>query len=70
MKDTISTTTASSSKQFWSYIKSKRKDTSGISPLKDTKGVLHNESSAKAKILNGQIFSGIQLKQRHHNTTG
>ena len=57
MKDTICATDTSSSKRFWSYIKSKRRDHSGISPLKDNNGIIHNDSNAKAKILNDQFSS-------------
>ena len=45
-------------KKFWNFIKSKNKDTSNtISELKDDKGNLIQESSAKANILNNQFFS-------------
>ena len=41
---------------FWSYIKSLRKDTGGIAPLKDN-GRLHADSKEKADILNRQYES-------------
>ena len=45
-------------KKFWNFIKNKNKDTSNtISELKDDKGNLIQESSAKANILNNQFFS-------------
>ena len=40
-------------KRFWSFIKSMRKDTSGIAPLKEN-GRLHAEPKDKADILNRQ----------------
>ena len=43
-------------KIFWSYIKSFRKDNSGISPLKD-KGRLFISAKDKANILNKQYMS-------------
>ena len=43
-------------KRFWNYIKSLRKDTTGISPLKDN-GRLFNASKDKADILNRQYQS-------------
>ena len=43
-------------KPFWRYIKAKRKDTIGVAPLLDN-GILHNDSQAKATILNKQFES-------------
>ena len=43
-------------KRFWSYIKSLRKDSTGIAPLKDN-GRLFNASKDKADILNRQYQS-------------
>ena len=43
-------------KRFWSFIKSMRKDTSGIAPLKEN-GRLHAEPKDKADILNKQYES-------------
>ena len=43
-------------KRFWSYIKSLRKDTNGIAPLKDV-GILHADAKDKADILNRQYQS-------------
>ena len=45
-----------STKQFWRYVKSLRRDNSGISPLKQD-GKLHNDSNDKAEILNNQFKS-------------
>ena len=54
MKDTISSTDTSYSKRFRSYIN--RKKHSSISILKDTNGIINNESNAK-KILKDQFSS-------------
>ena len=43
-------------KSFWKYIKSKRSDSIGIAGLKQ-QGVLHQDSKAKAEILNSQFKS-------------
>ena len=43
-------------KRFWAYIKSLRKDSSGIAPLKDN-GTLHADAKDKADILNRQYES-------------
>ena len=45
-----------STKPFWRYVKSLRRDNSGISPLKQD-GKLHNDSKDKAEILNNQFKS-------------
>jgi hypothetical protein len=37
-------------KQFYSYIKSKKQDASGISSLRDNQGYLHSEAKDKAEI--------------------
>ena len=48
--------TDTNSKKFWSFVKSRRCDNSGVAPLfKD--GVLHSGSLAKANILNDQFTS-------------
>jgi hypothetical protein len=40
------------STSFWSYIKSKRQEPAGISPLLNKDGFLHSDSQIKAEILN------------------
>ena len=44
------------SKPLWRYIKSKRQDGNGVSPLKQN-GQLHSDSRRKAEILNNQFCS-------------
>ena len=53
LKEGLST---NDNKPFWRYIKAKRKDTIGVAPLLDN-GILHNDSQAKATILNKQFES-------------
>ncbi len=45
-----------SNKSFWKYIKAKRSDNVGVAGLKHG-GILHQESKAKAEILNNQFRS-------------
>ena len=45
------------SKRFWSYIKHQKQDSSGVSPLKGTDGLMHSDTSSKAEILNNQFHS-------------
>ena len=42
------------SKPIWRYLKSKRQDGNGVSPLKEN-GQLHSDSKRKAEILNNQF---------------
>ena len=44
------------SKPFWKYVRSKRQDSTGVSPLLKN-GVLHTENQSKAEILNDQFVS-------------
>lgn len=43
-------------KKFWSFIKSKKKDNSGVAPLTKN-GIVHSDSQTKADILNMQFSS-------------
>ncbi|MCS5551394.1 MAG: reverse transcriptase family protein, partial [Gammaproteobacteria bacterium] len=54
------------SKQFYSYIKSKKQDTSGVAPLRDDKGFLHSDAKNKAEILNTQ-FKSVYTNEDHTN---
>ena len=47
-------------KKFWSFIKSKKNDNSGVAPLKKN-GIVHSDSQTKADILNTQ-FSSVFTK--------
>lgn len=51
--------------KFWKYIKSKRQDNTGVSPLLSN-GISHNNNTAKANILNDQ-FSSVFTKESTEN---
>ena len=54
------------SKPFWRYVKSKRQDTIGVTPLKSG-GNLHSGSRSKATILNEQFKSVFTPPQDKHS---
>ena len=45
------------SKTGWRHIKSKKLESSGVAPLKNKDGYIHNDSSSKVEILNEQFVS-------------
>ena len=47
---------ANNQKKFWTYIKSLRRDNTGVAPLKD-QGILYSSAKDKANILNQQYYS-------------
>ena len=49
------------SKQFWTYVKSKKNDTCSVSPLK-SEGVLISDAKRKANILNQQYCSVFSIE--------
>ncbi|XP_070206189.1 uncharacterized protein [Littorina saxatilis] len=51
---------SNNTKPFWNFIKSRRQDNTGVSPLKH-KGKLVNDSVGKAKLLLNQYKSGTML---------
>ena len=53
-------------KRFWSYIKHKRSDGSSIPPLKSA-GLLHDDSTDKANILNAQFQEAFSSKNDLNN---
>ena len=53
-------------KRFWSYVKSKRQESSGVSSLVDKDGFLHSNSKQKAEILNDQ-FHSVYTTEDHNN---
>ena len=55
IQDTVNQDLTSNSKRFYSYVKSKRQETTGISPLLNQDGFLHSRSTNKAEILNQQF---------------
>ena len=44
-------------KAFWSYVKSKRQESTGVAPLKNKDGFIHSDSSSKVEIFNYQFVS-------------
>ena len=57
MEDVISKDAEEKPKAFWSYIKSKKQESSGVAPLKNKDGFIHSDSSSKVEILNEQFVS-------------
>ena len=57
MEDIVSQDLKENSKRFWSFIKSKRQEASGVLALMKEDGYLQSDSSVKAKILNKQFQS-------------
>ena len=57
MEDIVSQVLNGNSKRFWSFIKSKRQEASGISAFMNEDGYLQSDSSVKAEILNKQFQS-------------
>ena len=57
-------------KKFWSFIKSKKKENSGVAPLLKN-GTVHSNSQAKADILNYAVFiSRHQWKREQRSESG
>ena len=67
MEDIITPENDRGNKRFWSYIKSQRKENSGVSALKDKNGTLQNDGKTKANILNEQ-FSDVFNKNEDQST--
>ena len=57
MRDIISPDAAKNPKKFWSFIKGKKQESSGLAPLRQTDGTLHSNPHTKADILNCQFKS-------------
>ena len=53
----IDPTSGMNSKKLYSYIKSLRKDSTGVGPLKDQHGTLQGDPKQQADILNSQFAS-------------
>ena len=66
IQDTVTQDLTSNSKRFYSYVKSKRQETTGMSPLLNQDGFLHCHSTSKAEILNQQ-FQSVYTKQYLNN---
>ena len=66
IQDTVNQDLTSTSKRFYSYVKSKKQETTGISPLLNQDGFLHSCSTSKAEILNHQ-FQSVYTKENLTN---
>ncbi|XP_072169454.1 uncharacterized protein [Diadema setosum] len=82
VEDIVSPDSTTNPKRFWSFINSKRCDSSGVAPLKSTDGSTYQDSASKCNILNSQFSSvftraGLvesstdvaQQKRRHYPKT-
>ncbi|XP_062605835.1 uncharacterized protein LOC134267643 [Saccostrea cucullata] len=67
IKNIIRPDASSNPKRFWSFIKGKRTEASGVSSLNDKHGVLISDSEKKANILNGQFFSVFIKEEKIDN---
>ena len=63
----VSPDSVSNPKRFWSFIKSRRCDSSGVAPLKGHDGVMYSDSSMKAKLLNEQFTSVFTREDEKNN---
>ena len=57
MADVVCNDLKENTKQFWSFIKSKRQDSTGVAPLINKEGYLHSDSTKKAEIPKQQLQS-------------
>ncbi|XP_053381379.1 uncharacterized protein LOC128549116 [Mercenaria mercenaria] len=57
MRNIISPEAKQNPKKFWSFIKGKKQESSGVSRLRSSDGLIHSESNTKANILNAQFQS-------------
>jgi hypothetical protein len=55
--DIIGPDQTGNSKRFWSFIKAKKQENSGVARLRGNDGMLHSASNNKAEILNAQFKS-------------
>ena len=66
MADVVSNNLKENTKRFWSFIKSKRQESTGVAPLINKEGYLHSDSTKKAEILNQQ-FQSVYTKEDTDN---
>ena len=64
----LSDDNTSNPKRFWSFIKSKRTESSGVAPLR-REGILHSDTTTKEDILNDQFTSVFSSEQGGDITT-
>ena len=67
MKDIISESLTEKPKKFWSYLKSKGQESSGVAPLRNNQGFLKSDNQSKANILNAQ-FSSVFTREDNNTT--
>ena len=67
IENMISPDLTSNPKRFWGFIKSRRCESVGVAPLKDTDGLTYSDSESKANILNRQ-FSSVFNSNEDVNT--
>jgi hypothetical protein len=66
MQDIVSEDLHKYPKRFWSYFKSRKQESSGITSLKNKDGYLHSDTVSKADILNKQ-FHSVYTKEDYAN---
>ena len=64
MEDVVSKDLKDKPKMFWSYIKSRRQESTGVAPLKNKDGFIHSDSSSKVEILNDQFVSAYTREDK------
>jgi hypothetical protein len=57
---------STSNPKFWEFVKSLHMDNTGVSPLKDSSGITHADSTRKAEILNSQFSSVFNKDDTTH----
>ena len=60
----VSTDYKENSQKFWSFIKSKGQEWTGVAPLKNKMGFLQSDNKSKVEILNEQFQSVFTKDQR------
>ena len=66
MADVVSNDLKENTKRIWSFIKSKRQESTGVAPLINKEGYLHSDFTKKAEILNLQ-FQSVYTKENTDN---
>ena len=67
INDIISPDSTSNPKRFWGFINSKKKDSSGVAPLKSSDGLTYSDPASKANILNDQFSSVFNSDEPSNN---
>ena len=62
MKGMVTSDQKDKPKRFWSYVKAKKQESTGVAPLKNEDGFIHSNSQSKAEILNAQ-FQSVYTKE-------